>query len=116
MDIEDFRAFCLSLPESSERMPFQAFKSARSILAFYIGGKIFCFFDIDRFESCTVKCEPARIDELKIRYHAVGDPYNMSRRHWIGIRFNDDMPDRKIKQLVRDSYDLVRCGTTKTGK
>ncbi|WP_298062685.1 MmcQ/YjbR family DNA-binding protein [uncultured Rikenella sp.] len=116
MDIEDFRAFCLSLPESSERMPFQAFKSARSILAFYIGGKIFCFFDIDRFESCTVKCEPERIEELKIRYHAVGDPYNMSHRHWIGIRFNDDMPDRKIKQLVQDSYDLVRCGTTKAGK
>ena len=41
MNVEDFRNFCLSLPDSSEKMPFQAFKAAQSILAFYVGGKIF---------------------------------------------------------------------------
>jgi hypothetical protein len=34
-------------------MPFQAFKAAQSILAFYVGGKIFCYFDIEKFDSCT---------------------------------------------------------------
>jgi len=108
MNIEEFREFCLSLPESCEKMPFQAFKAARSILAFYTGGKIFCFFDVDTFESCTVKCNPDIIDELKSRYNAVGNPYNMSHRHWISIRFNDDMPDRKIKELVSESYHSVK--------
>ncbi len=108
MNIEDFREFCLSLPDSSEKMPFQAFRAARSILAFYVGGRIFCFTDIDRFEACTVKCRPEIIDELKARCNAVGPPYNMSPRHWISIRFDDDMPDPEIKQRISDSYRLVK--------
>ena len=107
MNIEEFREFCLSLPDSSEKMPFQAFHAAQSILAFYVGGKIFCFFDIDTFDICTVKCAPDLIDELKARYNAVGAPYNKSPRHWISIRFNDDMPDEEIKRWTRKSYDIV---------
>ncbi len=107
MNIEEFREFCLSMPDSSEKMPFQAFRAAQSILAFYVAGRIFCFLDIDRFETCTVKCDPEIIDELKARYNAVDAPYNMDPRHWIGIRFNDDMPDKEIKHWVRRSYDIV---------
>ena len=107
MNVEEFREFCLSLPGSSEKMPFQAFRAAQSILAFYVKDKIFCFFDIDRFNACTVKCDPDRIDELKARYMAVGAPYNMSPKHWISIRFNDDMTDDEIKQWVKKSYNIV---------
>lgn len=107
MNVEEFREFCLSLPGSSEKMPFQAFRSAQSVLAFYVGGRIFCFLDIDRFDACTIKCDPDRIDELKARYMAVGAPYNMSHRHWISIRFNDDMPDSELRTWVRRSFGLV---------
>jgi len=110
MNIEEFREFCLSLPGRSEKMPFQAFRAAQSILAFYVGGKIFCFFDIDRFDACTVKCDPDRADELKARYAAVGAPYNMSPKHWISIRFNDDMPDEKVEALVKLSFQSVASG------
>lgn len=108
MNCEEFREFCLSLPDATEKMPFPAFRAAQSILAFYVKGKIFCFFDIDKFDACTIKCAPDEIDELKERYRAVGAPYNMSHRHWISIRFNDDMADREIKNWVRKSYDIIR--------
>lgn len=108
MDIEAFREFCLSLPGSSEKMPFQAFRGAQSILAFYVGGKIFCFFDIDTFDACTVKCGPDIIDELKAAYNAVGAPYNLNPRHWISIRFNDDMPDKEIRYWTYKSYEIIR--------
>ncbi len=107
MNIEEFREFCLSMPDSNEKMPFQAFRAAQSILAFYAGGKIFCFFDIDTFKACTIKCAPDIIDELKALYNAVDAPYNMSPRHWISIRFNDDMPDEEIKYWTRKSYNIV---------
>ncbi len=107
MNIEEFREFCLSLPGSSEKMPFQAFRVTRSILAFYVAGRIFCFFDIDTFESCTIKCDPDMVDELKARCNAVGAPYNMNPRYWISVRFNDDMPDTMVKELVSNSYTLV---------
>lgn len=107
MNIEEFREFCLSLPYSSEKMPFQAFRAARSILAFYVGGKIFCFFDIDKFDVCTIKCNPDLIDELKAKYMAVSTPYNMSRKYWISIRFNKDMPDNEIKYWTKKSYETI---------
>lgn len=47
------------------------------------------------------------IDELKAGYNSVGAPYNMSPRHWISIRFNDDMPDEEIKRWTHKSYDIV---------
>lgn len=108
MNIEEFRDFCLSLPGSSEKMPFQAFCAAKSVLAFYVCGKIFCFFDIDKFDACTIKCRPDIIDELKARYMAVGEPYNMSRKYWISIRFNGDMPEQMIRSMVSGSYALVK--------
>lgn len=109
MNVEDFRNFCLSLPGSREKMPFQAFKAAQSILAFYVGGKIFCYFDLEKFDSCTIKCRPEMIDELKARYTAVGDPYNMSHKYWISIHFNEDMPDKKIEDMVSESYEIVKA-------
>lgn len=107
MNCEDFREFCLSLPNTTEKMPFQAFRAARSILAFYVKNKIFCFFDIDKFDTCTIKCTPDAIDELKERYNAVDTPYNMNRKYWISIRFNDDMADKEIEHWVHKSYDII---------
>ena len=107
MNIEEFREFCLSLPGSSEKMPFQAFRAAQSILAFYVRGKIFCFFDIDTFDACTIKCNPDAIDELEASHNAVDAPYNMNCRYWISIRFNGDMPDKEIRYWTQKSYEIV---------
>ena len=47
MNIEELRQYCLSLPESVEKLPFERFFRGRhSILAFYTAGHIFCFIDI----------------------------------------------------------------------
>ena len=62
-----------------------------------------------RFYSMLfLKCAPNEIDELKERYRAVDAPYNMNRKYWISIRFNDDMADKEIKYWVRKSYDTIR--------
>lgn len=109
MNVEEFRDYCLSLPEVSERMPFQAFRAAKSILAFYVNGHIFCYFDVDKFDECTLKCNPVQIPILEEHYMAVGAPYNMSHKYWIGVKFNSDMPDSEIRELVRQSYELVKA-------
>lgn len=49
MDIEEFRMYCLSMPNSYEGMPFNGFfRNSRSILVFYIDKKMFCMVDIVR--------------------------------------------------------------------
>ena len=46
MNIEDYREFCLSLGEDiEEKLPFQKFKSGEGVLAFYVMGHMFSFFD-----------------------------------------------------------------------
>lgn len=62
MDIEELRRYCLSLSEETEeKFPFQQFKAAKDVLAFYIGGHIFCYFDINDLTHVTVKCQPEKV-------------------------------------------------------
>lgn len=109
MDTEEFRDFCLSLPGATEKMPFQAFKSAQNVLAFYIGRHIFCFYDIEKFVACTVKCPPEQIPLLREKYEGITPPYNLSPKYWIGITFNSDVPDDELRRLVTQSYHLVKA-------
>lgn len=114
MNIEEFREFCLSLPDVTEKMPFGAFRWAKDILAFYTKGKMFCFFDISKFDKCTIKYDPMVIDELKANYNAVDVPFNSSLKYWISIQFNDDMPDNEIKELCEKSYYLIGTKNSKS--
>ena len=108
MNIEDYRNFCLSLdPSVEERMPFTKFKNGASVLVFYVRGHMFSFFDCDDFRVVTLKCQPDRIDELKARYSCVGNPYNESPKHWIGVD-PDTTPDTLLKELTRNSFEIVR--------
>lgn len=108
MNVEEFRDFCLSLPGTTEKMPFQAFQSASAILAFYIGGHIYCYVDIDRFDVCSMKCPPSLIDALKEAHEAVCPPHNMNPKYWIGVKFGSDLTDSEIKSLVEQSYSIVK--------
>lgn len=117
MDIESFRNFCLSLPGSTEKMPFEKFFRGRhSFLAFYVSGRMFCYFDIDKFDRYNIRCKPEQIGTLEAAYEAIGRPYNLNPKHWISVAFNGDVTDDKLKSLVRQSYDIAsnQCTTRKT--
>lgn len=109
MNIEDFREYCLSLPDVTEATPFEKFSKGRfTILMFYVNGHMFCYFNVDDFTSITVKNRPERIEELKERYAAVGEPYNGNKKYWMSIRLGDNLDDEQVMALVRESYDMVR--------
>lgn len=111
MDIEAFRTYCLSFPGSEEKMPFEKFfHGKRSFLAFYVNGKMFCYFEIDKFDRCTIKCNTDEMGELTATYKSVIRPYNCNPRYWISVKFNEDMSDKEIKRLVRQSYEIVCNG------
>lgn len=108
MDIEQFRDYCMSFDNTSEKMPFQGFfRNSKSILVFYTGSKMFCLFDIDSFESITIKYNSYEIEELKEKYLAIGKPFNLSPKHWVSVKFNEDLSDTEIKLMVKNSYQLA---------
>ena len=109
MNIEELRDYCLSLSGVTEATPFEKFSRGKfTILVFYVGGHMFCYFNIDDFTSITLKGDPVRIAELKERYQAINDPYNGNKRHWMSVDVHGDVTDAMLRQLVKASYDLVK--------
>lgn len=110
MNIEEFRAFCLSLPGVHDDFPFGKATSEydRNLLVFYVGQKWFCFVNAVAFDFCTVRCAEEEIPRLKARYEGVMPGWHMNKRHWISLRFESDIPGRELLELVRRSYELAR--------
>ena len=119
MNIEDYRDYCLSLgADVEEKLPFTAFHHASGVLVFYVCGHMFSFFDCDRsalplglsknYGVITLKCQPERIEELKVEHSCIGKPFNMSPKHWIGIDATT-APDELLRELTRNSYEIVKA-------
>lgn len=115
MNIEDFRTYCLSYKGVHDKMPFDKAASDydRNLLVFYVADKWFCFVNIDVFDFCNLKCPTHRIADLQERYEGITPGYHMNKKHWISVHFNKDVPDRMIKELVKQSYDLVVASLSK---
>jgi len=127
MNVEEFREYCLSLPEVTEATPFERFskgkffaersgKAERTILGrpvltvvFYVNSHMFCYFNVDDFSNITIKCELSEIAELKEHYQAVSEAFNGDKRYWISVQPNMDIHDEELKELVRKSYEIVKA-------
>ena len=103
MNIEDYREYCLSLgTEVEEKLPFQKFKSGEGVLV----------FDCNDFSVISLKCQPERIEELKAQHGCIGNPYNESPKHWIGIN-PKTAPNDLLQELTRNSFEIVKAKYTK---
>lgn len=109
MNIEEFRAYCLSFSGVHDKMPFDKATSDydRNLLVFYVADKWFCFVNIDVFDFCNIKCRSEQIEDLQERYEGITPGYHMNKKHWISVHFEKDVPDKLIKELVKQSYDIV---------
>ena len=110
MNVEEFREYCLSLKGVYEKMPFPnvADKYSRDVLCFYVGDKWFCFVNIEVFDFCCIKCDPNE--------SGITPGWHMNKKYWISVYFNQDVPDNKIKELVKRSYDIVFLSLSKKEK
>ena len=125
MNIEEFREYCLSLPDATEATPFEKFskgrffaersgKAERTILVFYVNSHMFCYFNVDDFSNITIKCDSSEMAEMKERYQAIGEPFNGDKRYWISVQPNLYLPDEELKGLVRKSYEIVKSKNKRT--
>lgn len=118
MNIEDFRTYCLSFQGAHDKMPFGKAVSEydRNLLVFYVADKWFCFVNVDLFDFCSIKCSSEQIIDITERYEGIKPGYHMNKKHWISVYFNKDVPDKTIKELVRQSYEIVAASLSKKGK
>ncbi len=111
MNIEEYRAYCISKPGVTEEFPFD-----NETLVFKVVGKVFALTNISEFGSLNLKCDPEKAVELRDRYLAVIPGYHMNKKHWNTILFDGSITDKLLKQWIDDSYNLVVLGLSKRDK
>jgi predicted DNA-binding protein (MmcQ/YjbR family) len=75
---------------------------------FKVGGKIFALSALEREPlEVSVKSEPELSEQLRNTYSAIRPGYHLNKRHWNTIALDGDAPERLVRDLIEDSYDLV---------
>jgi len=103
----ELRDFCLSFNAAVEDFPFGPETSVFKVL-----GKLFALTRLDgRPLTVNLKCDPEDAIRLREEYEGLIIPgYHMNKRHWNTVTVDGDLPDRILKELIEDSYDLVVAG------
>ena len=102
MNIESFRAYCLSLPETTEDLPFD-----ETVLAFRLKGKIFACVGLDKPDLVCMKCDPERAIELREQYTAIEGAFHWNKKYWNQVWLNGDVDDTLLRQLIDHAWDEV---------
>ena len=97
------RRCCLALPGAVEEFPFGPATSV-----FKVGGKMFALSALGGAPlEVSVKCEPELAVALRGGYDAIRPGYHLNKRHWNTITLDGGIPDRLVREMIEDSYDLV---------
>jgi predicted DNA-binding protein (MmcQ/YjbR family) len=107
MNIEDVRAFCMSLPHTTEDLPFD-----EHTLAIRVAGKIFTLIPLDNPGRMNLKCDPEKAILLREEYTAIQPGYHMNKKMWNTVHY-DQLPAALIQELIVDSYKLIIAGLPK---
>jgi predicted DNA-binding protein (MmcQ/YjbR family) len=97
------REHCLAFPGSVETFPFGPQTSV-----FNVSGKIFA---ISRLREnplrVSLKCEPLLAEQLREAHAAVSPGYHLNKRHWNTVIIDGSLPERVVRDMIEDSYDLI---------
>lgn len=78
-----------------------------------IGGKWFMLIELDAEEPrIALKLDPEHGSDLRDHWSGIRPAWHMNKRHWNDV-FLNEVPDDLIRQLITESYTLVRKGLPK---
>jgi len=101
MNVEWVRAYCLTLPHTTEHVLWG------DDLVFKIGGKMYAVaVMVPHKVAMSFKCPPEVFAELVERPGIIPAPYS-ARSHWVALEREDALPRAELKRLIRQSYELV---------
>ncbi len=65
-----------------------------------------------RDSPCRIilKCEPLYGAALVNQYEAIAPGFHMNKRHWTTVTLSPSLPSHFLKELVGESYGIVRPG------
>jgi predicted DNA-binding protein (MmcQ/YjbR family) len=103
VDAAELRRCCLAHAGAIEDFPFRP-----DVSVFKVAGKMFALSMLERTPlEVSAKCEPDLAVQLRDSYSAIRPGYHLNKRHWNTITLDGSLPDRLVRDLIEDSYDLV---------
>jgi|1185.fasta_scaffold365351_1 predicted DNA-binding protein (MmcQ/YjbR family) len=101
MSVEFVRKFAMSLPHVTEQIQWE------DHLLFKIGGKMFAVTSLSpEGNRISLKTTPEKFHELTEIPGIVPAPY-MARNFWVALETWDAIRASELRELIRESYDLV---------
>lgn len=114
MNIETIREYILQKPEVTEGFPFDdvslVFKVKISAEGKPRKDRIFLIASLDASPmQFNAKCDPDKAIELREEYpESVLPGYHMDKKHWNTIVVDGRLTTKQLKEMIDDSYNLVR--------
>jgi predicted DNA-binding protein (MmcQ/YjbR family) len=103
MNPAELRDQCLSFAGSEETFPFGPETSV-----FKVGGKMFALSQLGADSlRVSLKCEPQLAEALRAAHPEVIPGYHLNKRHWNTVIIGGSLPDKAVRDMIEDSYDLV---------
>ena len=98
--------FCMSLGDVYEDYPFH--DDNWCVMRHRASKKTFAYI-YKRGESIwvNVKCEPQWRDFWRSAFVSVVPAYHMNKTHWNSVILNGTVPEKDIKRMIAESYDLT---------
>jgi predicted DNA-binding protein (MmcQ/YjbR family) len=110
MTVESLRRFGLSFPEATENLQWG------ETLCFKVRGKLFFLLSLEAVPpTLCCKTSPERFAELLEYEGIVPAPY-VGRYKWVLLERLDILPSEEIKDMVRQSYEMVAAKAPKRHK
>ncbi|MFY9619323.1 MAG: MmcQ/YjbR family DNA-binding protein [Pyrinomonadaceae bacterium] len=102
MNSESVRAHCLSFPHATENVQWG------NDLVFKIAGKMFAVMVLEPPAKYVLsfKCTEEKFNEL-IEQDGIDPAPYMARNKWAALERFDVLPDRELRALLRNSYEMV---------
>lgn len=100
MRSDEIRKLCLSLSEVTEKLQWG------DALCFKVNGKMFAVLGLDN-PRLSFKCRPDVFAELIEREHIRPSPY-LGRHKWVMLEHLDAVGNNELRELMRESHELVR--------
>lgn len=109
---EEALQYGLSFPDTYQEAPFhdpnwqlvRVKKSKKTFLWTYEREGMICL---------NVKVDPEWREFWRQAYEAVQPGYHQNKEHWNTILLNGTIPDKEIRRMIAESYDLVTDSPTK---
>lgn len=112
MNIEDFRDYCLSLPQAKENTPWTE-PQYQDLVTFTVADKWFCLLDLEN-KFCDIKCSVDQVAALQEKYTGIQPAWHMNKTHWVKLVLGSDVPISEIEALVKQSYEMIVASLTKS--